>query len=92
VAQKHAEDTALARPAEIEAHDGREISRQAETDSTVELQILKGRVADRIEDAAGIDERHEHESEMLIPQHPFTEAPPQFAIGVRGGAAKRTDP
>jgi len=34
VAQKHVEDTALARPAEIEAHDGREISRQAETDST----------------------------------------------------------
>jgi hypothetical protein len=87
VAQKHEEHVPFARPAEIEAHDGREIPRQAETDSTVELPILKGRVAYRIEDAAGIDERHEHEPEMLIPQHPFAEAPPQFAACIRGGAA-----
>ena len=87
VTQKHVEDTPFARPAEIEAHDGREIPRQAETDSTVELPILEGRVANRIEDAAGIDERHQHKPEMLIPEHPFAEAPPQFSICKRGGAA-----
>jgi len=49
--------------------------------------MFKGRVADRIEDAAGIDERHQHEPEMLIPQHRFAEIPPQFAVCVRGRAA-----
>ena len=81
MAEFHVEESTLLANAVFKADERSQVPDQPQAATHVTLPASQGRAAHVVEDTTRVTERGRYETQVLLPNYSFGEAPPQFPGG-----------